>query len=70
MASFKIEAHQLKVGDKILITGKTTGVLESDVEEIQIDGKSIKKAKKGETIAIRTNEKIRPSDKLYKLVDA
>ena len=70
VGSFKIESHQLKVGDKILITGKTTGVLESEVNEIQIDGKSVTKAEKGTTIAIKTNERIRPSDKLYKLVEA
>jgi putative protease len=70
VASFKIESHQLKVGDKILITGKTTGVIETEVDEIQMDGHAVQKGKKGETIAIKTNEKIRPSDKLYKLVDA
>jgi len=70
VGSFKIESHHLKVGDKILITGKTTGVLESEVEEIQIDGKSVQKAEKGATIAIKTNDRIRPSDKLYKLVEA
>jgi len=70
VASFKIEAHQLKVGDKVLITGNTTGVFETEVEDIQMEGKSIRQAKKGETIAIKTNERIRPSDKLYKLVEA
>ncbi len=70
VASFKIESHQLKVGDKILITGRTTGVIETEVDEIQMEGQTIEKAKKGETIAIKTNEKIRPSDKLYKLVEA
>ncbi len=70
VASFKIESHQLKVGDKIMITGRTTGVIETEVNEIQMEGQSIEKAKKGETIAIKTNEKIRPSDKLYKLVEA
>lgn len=70
VGTFKIESHQLKVGDKILITGKTTGVLESEIEEIQIDGQPVQKAKKGDTIAIKTLDKIRPSDKLYKLVEA
>lgn len=70
VGTFKVESHQLKVGDKILITGKTTGVLESEVQEIQVDGKPVPKAKKGETIALKTGERIRPSDKLYKLVEA
>ena len=70
VGTFKVESHQLKVGDKILITGKTTGVLESEVQEIQVDGKPVPKAKKGETIALKTGERSRPSDKLYKLVEA
>ncbi|MCE5175262.1 MAG: peptidase U32 family protein [Bacteroidales bacterium] len=70
VAEFLIESQDLNVGDEILITGPTTGAVESVVEEIRVDLKSVLKAVKGENISIPIKEKIRPSDKLYKLVEA
>lgn len=70
VAEFLMETQTLKVGDEILITGPTTGAVTSIVDEIRVDLKPVDEAKKGERFSIRLTEKIRPSDKLYKLADA
>jgi putative protease len=68
VAEFKIEAQNIKVGDKILITGPTTGVVESEITEMMIEEQPAQEAKKGVNITIPISKKVRRSDKLYKLV--
>jgi len=68
VAEFKIEAAPLSVGDRILITGPTTGALETQVEEIRYELKSVTTALQGQHVSIPLDRKIRNSDKLYKLV--
>jgi U32 family peptidase len=70
VGEFYLESHDLAKGDKIIITGPTTGYIESIVEEIRLDGGAVEKAKKGDSISLSLSEKIRPSDKLYKVVPA
>lgn len=68
VAEFKIEASPLSVGDRILITGPTTGALETTVEEIRYELQSVPTALQGQHISIPLTQKVRASDKLYKLV--
>ncbi len=68
VGEFQCESHSLSVGDEIMITGPTTGYIEIKIEELRLDGKPIDKVLKGDIFTIFCNEKIRPSDKLYKLV--
>ena len=71
VGEFVLESHDVKVGDKLIVTGPTTGYVETTVEEIRLgSGTSVDKAIKGNTVAIRIPEKIRPSDKLYKVVSS
>ena len=70
VAEFFIESHSLSVGDDILITGPTTGVIESKVEEVRVDLKNVETSSKGDYCSIPVPEKIRRNDKLYKVVDA
>ncbi len=67
VAEFEMESDALRVGDEILITGPTTGALLQTVEEIRVDLKAVKETVKGERFSIRVAEKIRPSDRLYKM---
>ncbi len=69
VAEFKIEASPLRVGDRILITGPTTGALYMTVDEIRYDLKPVDEARQGWRVSIPVERKIRPSDKLYILVD-
>ena len=70
VGEFLCESHSLCIGDEIIITGPTTGYVQMLVEELRVDDKAIDKVVKGETFSMQVKEKIRPSDKLYKLVAA
>ena len=70
VAEFKLETGSLKVGDEIYITGPTTGLVQTVVKEIQLDKVSVPEAPKGSYISIPVEQKIRKSDKLYKIVEA
>ena len=56
------------MGDKILITGPTTGAKEATVSSMMVEDLLSDLAKKGDDITIPIDFRIRPSDKLYKLV--
>jgi putative protease len=70
VAEIKLENGDLNKGDKILITGPTTGVFEYTANEIRVDLKITETANKGELCSIKTPDVIRRSDKVYKWVDA
>lgn len=65
VAEFQIEAAELNKGDKLLITGPTTGVMYVTAEEIRYDLKPVDTAKKGWRISLPVPDKVRPSDKMY-----
>ena len=68
VAEFTCEACEFSVGDRLLITGPTTGVMYVDVDEIRYELKPVETAQKGQHGSFRVPGKIRPSDKLFKLV--
>ncbi|MEW6467675.1 MAG: peptidase U32 family protein [Bacteroidota bacterium] len=70
VGEFRIESHSIGIGDDIIISGPTTGVIEGKVRELRTDNIGRKKAAKGTVVSIPVSRKVRPSDKLYKLVDA
>ena len=63
VAAIKLSGD-LTVGDKIHIKGHTTD-FEQKVSSMQIEGKNLQKAKKGEQVGIKVSEKVRPNDKVY-----
>jgi putative protease len=68
VGEFVCETHSLSVGDEIIITGPTTGYVQLKVDELRVDDRPTQKVSKGDTFSLKVGEKIRPSDKLYKLV--
>ncbi|MBO4659259.1 MAG: U32 family peptidase [Prevotella sp.] len=68
VAEFTCEAAEFSVGDKLLVTGPTTGVMYLDATEIRYELQSVPTAHKGQHISIPVPAKVRPSDKLFKLV--
>ncbi len=68
VAEFLIEASEIEVGDKLLITGPTTGALFLTLDEARVNLKPVQTVKKGVHVSFKVPDKIRPSDKLYKLV--
>src|SRR5574343_477851 len=70
VAEFKIEAYDVKIGDKILITGPSTGVQELVLEEMMVNDSKLEKATKGDSLTLKVPFRVRLSDKMYKLVEA
>lgn len=68
VAEFSCEACEFSVGDKMLITGPTTGALYVTVEEIHDDTHAVTTAQKGTRVSFKVPEKVRPSDKLFKII--
>ena len=67
VGEFFIENEDIHVGDKILVTGNATGALIQNVDEIRFDLEPVPTATRGQAISIKTQEKVRPNDKLYLL---
>ncbi len=69
IAEFKIEAYDIKIGDKIMITGPTTGVQELVINEMLVNDNRLEKATKGDSCTLKLPFRVRNSDKLYKIVE-
>ncbi len=67
---FRMESHSIALGDEVLIIGPTTGVIQTFVDELRLNNVTTDTVKKGDVFTLPLNEKLRPSDRLYKLVDA
>jgi len=69
VGEFRIEAFELRRGDRIMIIGPSLGVREMTLDEFYVNDRPGEVAAKGDILAVKFPEKIRPSDKLYKIVD-
>ena len=67
VAEFKIEAGSFCKGDRLLITGPTTGAVYLTADEIRYNLQPVDEAHKGQSVSIPVPEKVRPSDKLFVL---
>lgn len=70
VAEFTVEASEFAPGDKLLITGPTTGALYVTPDVIHGDHGPVDIARKGTRISIAVPEKVRPSDKLFRIEKA
>ena len=70
VAEIKLENGDLEKGEKLLITGPTTGVLEYTADEIRVDLKVAEKALKGEFCSVKVPMTLRRSDKVYKWIES
>jgi len=71
VAEFLVETkYGVKNGDELVIMGPTTGVVELTAEDMHVDYQPAKEVRRGELFSIAVPCKVRPSDKLYKIVDA
>ncbi|KAA6349699.1 putative protease YdcP [termite gut metagenome] len=68
VAEFLVEATELNAGDKLLITGPTTGAIYTVLEEARVDLKPAQTVKQGEHFSMKMEEKVRPNDKLFKII--
>ena len=70
VGEFVLETGELSVGDKIVIMGATTGVLEAEVTELRVALAPIPTVHKGDVFSMPVPDKVRRNDKLYKIVPA
>lgn len=70
VAEFYMESNTLSTGDEIIISGPTTGYIQTIVNELRLKDNMVQQVNKGDNFSIALDQKIRPSDKLYKLIDA
>jgi len=70
VAEFVVDAEEFSVGDRLLVTGPTTGAMYLTANEIRYELQSVPTAHKGEHVSIPVPDKVRPSDKLFKIVPA
>jgi len=66
VATIKL-VSELKVGDEIVVIGKTTGLEKAKVERLEIKNKPIKKAIKGQEVGLKL-PKVRKQDQVYKII--
>ena len=67
VGEFLIEAGEINAGDKILITGPTTGAVYLTLEDPRVNLETVEKVRKGDRVSFKVPCKERPSDKLYRI---
>ena len=68
VSEIAVEANTFSKGDKLLITGNTTGAMFLNADEIRYDLRPVDAAEQGWRVSIPVPGKVRPNDKLFKLV--
>lgn len=69
VGEFELESGELEIGDEIMVSGPTTGLVQLKVEELRYQNKAVSSVSRGAVFSMPVGEKIRSSDKLYKLVE-
>ncbi len=67
VGEFEIQTGELMIGDEVLITGPTTGVIQTFVKELRYNELPVDKVVKGQVFSMPVPQKVRRSDKLYKI---
>lgn len=68
VAEIAVEASEISLNEKMLITGTTTGVMKFTASEIRYDLKPVDRTEKGWRVSLPVPDKVRPNDKVYKIV--
>ena len=58
---------KISVGDELSIEGASTN-FKQKIKSMQIEHKEIKEAKKGDSIGMKTDDRVREGDKVYKIL--
>lgn len=70
VAEFNMRNGDLSIGDQVIITGPTTGLIEHTIESLVLENEKVDSVKRGDNFTFPILEKVRPADKIYKIVDA
>ena len=69
VGQFTVENHEVNSGDRILISGPTTGNQELVLDRIIVDDAEVATAKIGDKVTFEVPFRIRLSDKIYKILE-
>jgi putative protease len=69
VAEVLIQDHTIACGDTVMFQGPTTGVVEIQIESMQVDHADVSEGSKGQAVAIKVGSRVRRNDKLYVIVD-
>ncbi len=69
IAEFVIESGELNVGEEVWVTGPTTGILQTVVKELYVDGVQKDHAVKGDLVTFAVEKRVRKADKLFRVVN-
>lgn len=69
VAEILIEASPLELGQKILISGETTGAVEFKPDQIWVDEKPTEVALQGRKCSVKLPQQVHRGDRLYKYVE-
>jgi putative protease len=69
VAAINIISGELSVGDTIQIVGETTDFTQV-VDSMEIDREKIEKASAGQGVGIKVKDRVRPNDKVYRIISA
>ena len=67
VAAIQIESGSIAVGDTIRIRGATTD-FEQRIDSMEIDRQPVPSATAGQAVGIKVKDRVRPNDKVSKLV--
>ena len=65
---FLVEAGELREGDDVLVIGPTTGAVTAKVSGLRVNDAVCGEARKGDEVTFALPERVRPSDRLYRLL--
>ena len=68
VAEVLVEASPLELGQKILISGETTGAVEFKPDQIWVDERPAEVAVQGKKCSIKLPQPVHRGDRLYKYV--
>lgn len=68
VAEVAVQATTFDKGDRLLITGPTTGAMYLTADEIRYNLKPVGRAEQGTLVSIPVPDKVRENDKIFKLV--
>jgi translation initiation factor IF-2 len=67
VVALKVTAESIRIGDTLHFKGHTTDLI-VEVGSMQIDHESVKEAKVGDDVGIKVADRVRPHDKVYKVI--
>jgi len=67
VAAVKITAGEVRVGDKLKFFGHTTDFTDT-LESMEVNNQKIEKAVPGDYIGVKTSDRVRPGDEVFKVI--